>query len=178
MDASADMRGHDDGDAAALEPYRLSRAQWRALQQSAYFQKRPDSRLPPLDGVSNTIRASYRGGWKLYSQFVPLPPPAAPQPPGRAPEGVPCVPYRFFTPRECARLQGFPDWFRLGGGSGAPCGDEEPRVAEASQYQAVGNAVSPPVVASICRAILDALPALLPGRGREAGPGEQAAPAV
>ena len=28
------------------------------------------------------------------------------------------VPFRFFTPRECARLQGFPDSYSLDGGDG------------------------------------------------------------
>ena len=52
---------------------------------------------------------------------------------------------RFFTPRECARLQGFPESFVI-----------EQRNPH-RWYHQCGNAVSPPVVAKIARQILVAL---------------------
>jgi site-specific DNA-cytosine methylase len=59
------------------------------------------------------------------------------------------VPYRFFTPRECARLQGFPDSYVLSAEDGS--------VPETVQYTAVGNAVAPPVIEAIARALLKAI---------------------
>ena len=59
------------------------------------------------------------------------------------------VPYRFFTPRECARLQGFPDSYVLSAADGS--------VPETVQYTAVGNAVAPPVIEAIARALLKAI---------------------
>ena len=54
-------------------------------------------------------------------------------------------PWRFFTPREVARLQGFPEDYALDAAD------------EADQYAAIGNAASPPVVEALCGALLDAL---------------------
>lgn len=51
---------------------------------------------------------------------------------------------RCLTPRECARLQGFPDWFKL-----AP--------AKTVAYRQLGNSVPVPVVASIAREIASAM---------------------
>ena len=53
-------------------------------------------------------------------------------------------PPRFLTPRECARVQGFPEYFKLPQ-NGAPNG---PSAA------LFGNAVSPPIVAAIVEAML------------------------
>jgi len=53
---------------------------------------------------------------------------------------------RFFTPRECARLQGFPDNFKINNNH-----DEE------TFYRQIGNAVNPPVVQAIAECILKAL---------------------
>ena len=53
---------------------------------------------------------------------------------------------RFFTPRECARLQGFPEAFSL-----TAC-DNPGRF-----YHQIGNAVSPPIVAAVAHALLEVL---------------------
>lgn len=63
------------------------------------------------------------------SQFVPQPPPANP---------------RFFTPREFARLMGFPESFIL------------PK-QEGLAYRQLGNAVCPPLISALGAAILSAL---------------------
>jgi len=47
---------------------------------------------------------------------------------------------RIFTPRECARLQGFPEWFR-------------PHENDKQAYKQFGNAVSPPVIREIIKNI-------------------------
>ena len=52
---------------------------------------------------------------------------------------------RFFTPRECARLQGFPDSFLIDGPN------------ENRWYHQCGNAVCPGVVAKIAQKVVAAL---------------------
>ena len=56
----------------------------------------PALRLAPV--VAQTLQTQYKSGYALYSQFVPQPAPALP---------------RFFSPREVARLMGFPEDFCL-----------------------------------------------------------------
>ena len=134
--------------ASVLEPdapdrYRLSRKQWAEVTRSAFYQKHPELRVPPLSGAANTLRASYRSGYKLYSQFVVV---------GNADlnnddDTADASPVRFFTPRECARLMGFPDTFRV----------EADGVEEVSVYHALGNAVTPPIVRAIAKQILKAV---------------------
>ena len=53
---------------------------------------------------------------------------------------------RFFTARECARLQGFPDAFQL-------------YKVEGRAYFQIGNAVSPPIIERIGAAIVTHLQA-------------------
>ena len=53
---------------------------------------------------------------------------------------------RFFTPRECARLMGFPDAHRLG------CARAPGRA-----YRQLGNAVAPPMTRDVARALLASL---------------------
>jgi DNA (cytosine-5)-methyltransferase 1 len=48
------------------------------------------------------------------------------------------------TPRECARLQGFPDAF-------------EPNISRRHAYQQFGNSVPVPVVHQVASAVLNAL---------------------
>merc|ERR1711870_150878 len=45
-----------------------------------------------------------------------------------------------FTPRECCRLMGFPDWYKV--------------LGEKRSYHELGNAVCPPVVKSIVECML------------------------
>ena len=86
------------------------------------------------------------------SEFVPLRAPGAP-PRGAAAAAAAdaedargvgdASPPRFYTERECARVQGFPDGFVFCGGK---------------QYTQIGNAVCPPLVQAIAAAIIAALP--------------------
>jgi DNA (cytosine-5)-methyltransferase 1 len=95
------------------------------------------SRKVALDGLSRTLRASYRSGWTLNSEFVPCGENAA----------------RFYTCREAARLMGFPEDFVIPGHhdreSGAVAFEEHARF-----YHQIGNAVCVPVVLELLRAIL------------------------
>lgn len=92
-----DVQEHGD-----LSAYTISQALWKKVKQSKYFQASPQRRLPSLDGAANTLRASYHSGANKYSQFV-----------STANSVEEDAPPRFFTPRECLRLQGFPGAFLL-----------------------------------------------------------------
>ena len=56
---------------------------------------------------------------------------------------------RFFTPRECARIMGFPDSFKTA------CSTVEPN----RFYHQIGNAVCPPVIKAIIEMVLPVLTA-------------------
>ena len=109
-------------------------------------------RLVDRDGVAGTLMSSYRRSPALYSQFVAdarLEGAAALEPPPR-----------FFTERECLRLQGFPDDFVIG---------DFGKTHRA--YHIIGNAVVPPVVRRIADALLRALEAEPPGERGSQSPG-------
>ena len=107
--------------------YELSQHQWLKVQQQKGFKEHPRGRLCDLDSTSQTLTSNYRQGY-LYSQFVQLNPWEIP---------------RFFTPRECCRLMGFPETFNTRGCSN-----------EGQFYRQIGNAVSPPVVKLIIEALV------------------------
>ena len=99
---------------AKLEGFALSAAQWAKIVRRS--EGGPgcgggdgggdgdgSRRLARLDGPAATLMASYRRSWTLHSQFVPLATSTAAE--------IGSSPPRFFTHRECARLQGFPENF-------------------------------------------------------------------
>ena len=51
--------------------------------------------------------------------------------------------YRRFTPRECVRIQSFPDSYQLNS------------VSETRQYKAIGNAVSPVLMWNIAKSLTE-----------------------
>jgi len=95
------------------------------------------------DTITHTLVSHYGGQLgRGSSQLVPRPPPHLP---------------RRFTPRECARLMGFPESFDLG----APKPGDAPNEVNAwcrSRYSMLGNAVSPPLIAVLAGAILAQCP--------------------
>ena len=112
-------------------PYRLT-ADHGDLEDHA----RNTERLRAVDPAwfAETLIGSYRRSYKVASQFVPHS--ASP---------------RFFSPRECCRLMGFPEGFVVPG-------DADSRSGEVGRfYQQIGNAVPPPLVAAVGGAILCAL---------------------
>jgi DNA (cytosine-5)-methyltransferase 1 len=52
---------------------------------------------------------------------------------------------RKLTPRECARIQGFPDSYKL------------PNIADSALYKQFGNSVSVPVIEAIARQMMKAM---------------------
>jgi len=117
-----------ESDAAIEAKFTLSNQKWAKIQQSKSYRLHPEYKLADLNGIAGTVISSYKSGYLMTSQFVP-------QSGGKNP--------RLFTPRECARLQGFPDRFEFEGVS--------------SWYKLIGNAVSPPIVALIAGSILCAV---------------------
>ena len=120
----------------------LDAHRWAKVSGSNYFAKYPTARLCDLEGTAQTIGSSYKRGWALYSQFVPPLIPAAEQANTDGAEDVaggnrqrP----RFFTPREVARLQGFPESFVLEG------------LDQGRLYHQLGNAVRLPASPSFSR---------------------------
>ena len=112
--------------------HELSEHQWKKVQATTEFNTSARSRLSNLEGAARTLISSYRSSFQKQSEFVP-PPPHGPF--------ASCRP-RFFTPRECCRLQGFPEYFQIG------CSANPLR-----SYHMVGNAVCVPVVQDIAAAL-------------------------
>ena len=97
-------------------------------------------RAANLDGAARTLRASYRSGWTVSSEFV------------RCGDGA----ARFYTCREAARLMGFPDDFVIPGhhnGEGSATASEE----YFRFYHQIGNSVCLPVIRALAESILTAL---------------------
>ena len=89
-------------------------------------------RVARLEGGARTLMASYKHSYHLYSEFVPV--------------GDDTKELRFYTPRECARLMGFPEAFRVGESANRN-----------HWYHQCGNAVCPPIIAAIMAAVQVAL---------------------
>lgn len=130
---------------ADFDRYRLSPAQMdQLLNRSKRWKPAklawPENVLDTLDGHYGITIG------KGNSQLVP----------GAAPNNP-----RLFTPRECARVMGFPNWFRipkLDGEGDNDCGTDDDGVAERSHrkrlYLMFGNAVCPPLIAALAGAVL------------------------
>ena len=144
------------------ERWQLTATQFEKLQTKEEFRRNPNLRLARLTGPARTLMSSYRRGWALRSEFVWRRPRTSEHGSRRRP--------RFYTPRECASLQGFPRWFRLvdsthseqpkrkklkaseSGSSQSSSSDHDGRI-----YHQLGNAVSPPIVCAIASQILISL---------------------
>jgi DNA (cytosine-5)-methyltransferase 1 len=120
----------------ASEKYTLSDHLWRYLQSYAAKHRSLGNGfgfgLPDLDGVSRTLSARYYkdGSEILIRQANGLNP-------------------RRLTPRECARLMGFPEVFEI-------------PVSDTHAYQQFGNSVVVPVIEAIARAMVEAMCLELP----------------
>ena len=119
------------GDILESDPdpkYTLSDRLWQYLQEYAAKHRAKGNGfgfgLADRDGISRTLSARYH---KDGSEIL------IPQT-GRNP--------RRLTPRECARLMGFDDRYRI-------------VVSDTQAYRQFGNAVVPPVIESIARAMID-----------------------
>ena len=111
-----------------LTPHQVSK-----VQSQNYTQQHPEARfLSNLASPTKTLQSSYTS-YMVGSQFVPVYFDDNNNLPQQDPK------WRRFSPREAARLQGFPETFVL-------C-KERP-------YHLIGNAVAPPMIAMITAPIL------------------------
>lgn len=116
--------------ATVEDKYTLSDKLWDYLQNYAAKHREAGHGfgygIAPLDGVTRTISARYYkdGSEILIEQH------------GKNP--------RRLTPRECARLQGFPDTFKI-------------PVSDTQAYRQFGNSVVVPLMADVARLIVDKL---------------------
>lgn len=110
--------------------YTLSDKLWTYLQNYAAKHKAAGNGfgygIAPLDGVSRTLSARY---YKDGSEILI-------EQPGRNP--------RKLTPRECARLQGFPDTFRI-------------PVSDTQAYKQFGNSVVVPLMEHVANLIVQTM---------------------
>lgn len=129
--------------------YGLSDEHFKSLKDSKKWAQRGGmtDTLVWEDKLCNTLVSHYGTSLgKGNSQLVPRQAPLNP---------------RRFTPRECARLMGFPDSYRLTERS-----KENPSMWFRALYKMFGNSVSPPLVAALSDALLQ--PLGLPIRGQSA----------
>ncbi len=119
------------------EKYTLSDHLWGYLQDYAEKHRSRGNGfgfgLPDLEGASRTLSARY---YKDGSEILIR-------------QGSGSNPRRL-TPRECARLMGFPEAFEI-------------PVSDTRAYQQFGNSVVVPVVEAIARAMMEAMRLELPG---------------
>eukprot|EP00041_Stephanoeca_diplocostata_P022804 m.547496 g.547496 ORF g.547496 m.547496 type:complete len:683 (-) comp22155_c0_seq82:4015-6063(-) len=150
---------------ARYDDYKLTPHQFAKVAATDDWRRSPDLRLVGPQSCARTLMSNYKSGYALKSEFVPwatqhavnrrchvssglLNPDlhdVAHDTQVRAP--------RFYTPRECARMQGFPETF-------SPC-DASGRNATRAYHQ-LGNAVSPVVIAAIADRLLECLPTTHP----------------
>ena len=112
------------------EKYTLSDKLWKYLQNYAEKHRMAGNGfgygLAPLDGISRTISARYyKDGSEILVAQV-----------GKNP--------RRLTPRECARLQGFPDSFKI-------------PVSDTQAYRQFGNSVVVPLISEVAKLIVKKL---------------------
>lgn len=112
------------------EKYTLSDKLWVYLQNYAAKHREAGNGfgygIAPLDGITRTISARY---YKDGSEILI-------EQPGKNP--------RRLTPRECARLQGFPDTFKI-------------PVSDTQAYRQFGNSVVVPLMTEIAKLVVDKL---------------------
>lgn len=121
-----------DSEGHVLDKYTLTPALWRYLREYAQRHREAGNGfgygLANLEGHSRTLSARYH---KDGSEIL------VPRGPRRRP--------RRLTPRECARLMGFPDDFRI-------------VVSDTQAYRQFGNSVVVPLIAEAARLISRSLP--------------------
>jgi len=122
------------------EKYTLSDKLWTYLQNYAAKHKAAGNGfgygIAPIDGISRTISARYYkdGSEILIAQE------------GKNP--------RRLTPRECARLQGFPDTFKI-------------PVSDTQAYKQFGNSVVVPLMEDVAKLIVNKIEVLESGKQEE-----------
>lgn len=172
-----------------LDELRLTAGQWEAVRSSRSYRHNPLWRVSDVRHTARTLLGSYRSSYQLYSEFVPCPShlslaeverqlcfhsPSSPRASESLPEhsegsiagdlvenAMPSrPPLRFYSIRECARLQGIADTFRFPhdrtAASFLPASTlrtVERHIPRGTVYKLIGNAVNPQIVACFGSAI-------------------------
>lgn len=147
------LRNFLEEDSNLTEACALSEHQWANIMRGAEYRKDPEYRYARTEGQARTLTSCYKTGYLWHSEFV------------RRKAGTP----RFFTHRECARLMGFPEDFRI-----------DANVDPNRFYHQIGNAVCPPVVQAIVARFLQVYPLVYPPQATDAAatPGPAGDPGV
>jgi DNA-cytosine methyltransferase len=129
-----DVLDYDDLPQSELDIIRMSGDTLHQFLTSRRF-KRKNLAWP--NTVCSTIISHYGNAvGRGESQMVPCAAPHAP---------------RRFSIRECARLMGFPNWYKFL----PPRENQSPMAYRKEYYRMIGNAVCPPVIAALAGAVLD-----------------------
>lgn len=124
----------------------LTPAQWARVSSSEFEQKsnrypgrcpEGQERLINLEGKTPTLNSGYRNVASFSTKYI-----------GEEKDGTVRELPRFLTPRECCRIQGFPESFEIPLANLAQLG---------RFYVQIGNAVCPPVIQSIGEQMLELL---------------------
>ncbi|ORY29878.1 S-adenosyl-L-methionine-dependent methyltransferase [Rhizoclosmatium globosum] len=152
----------------------LTTHQLSKLKESYTFKKNPLWRIANVNGRARTLMSSYKSGYVMYSEFVRVSMDGAEENGVLDEEAEKefskltadsetsqnteikkvktesgderALTLRFYSPRECARIMGFPESYRL-----------DHVKNEGTLYHQLGNAVCPPVVEAIARRVIEAL---------------------
>lgn len=106
----------------------LSKERWEKVRFSKFYESNKADCLADITRPGAPLNRRYGSG-RMYTQCVPRR------------RGLP----RLLTPRETARMQGFPEWFTL------------QSTRDGSWYKVAGNAVSIPMVGLVASSLLCAL---------------------
>jgi DNA (cytosine-5)-methyltransferase 1 len=164
LDTSADaievernsVRSILDTSADAIEAARLTPAQQLVVEQSAQEEydrliKKPDHITPwslkaiDIDDKAPTLISNYHGVSNFSSKFI-FDENTTIEDSTTGEHHRTC---RFLTPRECARLMGFPEEFIIV--------NEDTEEGRGLFYKQIGNAVCPPVIESLSKQMLKCL---------------------
>jgi DNA (cytosine-5)-methyltransferase 1 len=134
-------------DCGAVLASELNKEQWTKVQR-LYAKKNLDASRDgciDLDGKAPTLISQYHRVGSFSTKYVFEEADGTPRNKG----GL--LRPRFFTPRECCRLQGFPESFQV------PSLEQHGESQVAHFYRGIGNAVTPPVVTAIATRLLNML---------------------
>ena len=129
------------------EEHALTTHQFNKVRAGMDYVSSPHRRIVSLKSAARTLVSSYKSGFLCNGEFILPEGSIVPDPlDGDGEDKFVSVGEklpRFFTPRECARLQGFPEIFKING-----CPNPN------RFYHMIGNSVCPLVVTDIAKCML------------------------
>ena len=142
--------GGREGGEAVDDNTVLLPSQWAKIRDPAYVAKADQwgrlngearSREIPIEGKAPTLTSSYRNPHNISTRFI-----------YEEKNGLRREVPRFLSKRECCRLMGFPENYKI------PSATQHGTKQECNLfYKQIGNAVCPPVIQAIAEMMLDKL---------------------